>query len=597
MTSITLPRRTGTHADVLLAVGLADLLAPDVYPTEQVRLEDAGGALRVVLPGPLDDDAWRRVRRHAGFEFISLKGERAPAGIPEYPYEEMQARSKRHQETREALRKEKRGREEIEEMTAEERPGPDWPRVRTVRLLQGNTAANKVVRQLAALDEDAFRKQVRAGLPALERGVPSGVGWKADQVQVFNPPAAKGYARLKPDSTDRNDGTSDAWCDPLAEWLRMRGFRQVASAFHFGSKGEHIRVLTPIPANISLSALLGVANELTQGGFSGRQSASEPKMDALAALRLARVLVEHSAEYQAGAGTGGPVWLSLLHRRPSQAISGLHVTHYQSLGQARAVGSLERVGVPGWFAIHEYVDAQAWLDVLEEHRAALLSLEDKHSDEIGLLVAYRSFLQSEAEPGDPVLAEAFLEFLGSYGCFLMRAREGGRRVRQFQTDRVRRVLMGISEGGGERIFTAILDDPGFIAVADAVRAATVNAQGQKSMGVKDLREIRYDLLHDIRRKRSLSPAEFMEALADFIGQYNAENARRREMGKKAQRNVTTEELHSFAALVERHGPAVVGALLGAFGSCRKPRDPDVPAENAEAGAGENGEPSDDETQP
>ena len=40
---------------------------------------------------------------------------------------------------------------------------------------------------------------------------------------------------------------------------------------------------------------------------------------------------------------------------------------------------------------------------------------------------------------------AFLDFLGRYGCFLVRAREQKRRVRQFLTVNVRRVLMGITD--------------------------------------------------------------------------------------------------------------------------------------------------------
>ena len=68
----------------------------------------------------------------------------------------------------------------------------------------------------------------------------------------------------------------------------------------------------------------------------------------------------------------------------------------------------------------------------------------------------------------------------------------------------------------------------------------------------------------------------MEAVADFTSKYNAENARRREMGKFAPRNVTTDEFSAFASLVERYGASLVGALLCAYGSCREPRNEDVP---------------------
>lgn len=121
-------------------------------------------------------------------------------------------------------------------------------------------------------------------------------------------------------------------------------------------------------------------------------------------------------------------------------------------------------------------------------------------------------------------------------------------------------------------FSAILDDHGFQAVASAVRRSTVSAQALKAMG-KDYREIRYDLLSEIRRKRTLpGGTPLLESVSDFVSKYNVENARRREMGKQAPRNVTTEEFASFAALIERHTASTVGALLCAYASCREPRD-------------------------
>lgn len=124
--------------------------------------------------------------------------------------------------------------------------------------------------------------------------------------------------------------------------------------------------------------------------------------------------------------------------------------------------------------------------------------------------------------------------------------------------------------------TTILTDQGFQAVAAAVRRATVNAQAQKAMKKSDYREIRYALLHELRRKRSLPGiAPLVEAVSEFVSQYNAENARRREMGKSAPRNITTEEFIAFAGLIERYGASIVGALVCAYGSCREPRDEDA----------------------
>jgi hypothetical protein len=227
------------------------------------------------------------------------------------------------------------------------------------------------------------------------------------------------------------------------------------------------------------------------------------------------------------------------------------------------------LALPDWFPLTSRDDARLWLAILDEHQRVVRGLRDDHSDEIGLLIAYRRFLEAR---GDGAMW-ALLAFLEEYGPFLIRAREQRRRVRSFRTDYLRRVFMGSVGQETSTTLTEILDDPGFQAVAAAVRRATVSAQGQKAMGIGDYREIRYDLLHELRRKRSIpGVAPLMEVVADFVSRYNAENARRREMRKSAPRNVTTEEFSSFALVLERRGASLVGALLCGFGSCREPRE-------------------------
>src|SRR5437762_432464 len=94
-------------------------------------------------------------------------------------------------------------------------------------------------------------------------------------------------------------------------------------------------------------------------------------------------------------------------------------------------------------------------------------------------------------------------------CSSPAARERGRRLAGFTTHSLRRIL-----GGMMPDYVAILDNPGFQAVAAAVRRATVNAQMRKAMK-QEYREIRYELLHDIRRKRSLPSADpLLETVAD-----------------------------------------------------------------------------------
>lgn len=558
----TVPKTTGTHADVFAAVGLADLLA-SVSTLESVRLVEGQAEFQVYLPQPLGEDDVGRIPQAPGYPFLKANEKvKVPAGAMDpVDYKAEKDRADRNRQAAIAQRRAPRKTvdPETQQMMQQEQLREDWRLLQVLNTLQGDETSNKVHQTIVSRSPEEFRKEVASALDAFSCRRPSHLDWKAATVQLFAPVAAKGYSRLKPDGTDRNDKTKEQWADPFTEWLRYRGYFRVACPFFQGNKGEHVRLLCPVPHDISIHALEFIARKLRGAGVYG----GPPKMDALAVLKLAELLVRHSEEYHDLDVEVAP-GLSLKEKTPAEAISGLMVTHYQSLGNAKAVSAMSTMALPDWFPIGSKEDADAWLAILDEHQRVIRGLQDDHSDEIGLLIAYRRFLEKRAEGA----IWGLIEFMEHYGPFLIRAREQKRRVRSFRTDYFRRIIM-------ERApkFKEVLEDAGFQAVATAVRKATVSAQAQKAMGSKDYREIRYDLLHDLRRKRSLPDDQpLVETVCDFISKYNVENARRREMRKLAPRNVTTEEFSAFTGLVDKYGASMVGALLCAYGSCREPRD-------------------------
>lgn len=123
----------------------------------------------------------------------------------------------------------------------------------------------------------------------------------------------------------------------------------------------------------------------------------------------------------------------------------------------------------------------------------------------------------------------------------------------------------------------IVNTPGFEAVARAVRQATVTSQNKRARGKEVWREIRYELLHDLHRTRKVPGHALVECVMEFVSHYNRENARQRETKrdpKAAPADVSDEELKEFLALVDRHGAALVGALLAAYGSCKEKWEPE-----------------------
>ncbi len=579
---IPINKNTGTHADVLLVAGMADLLS---YALDGagVRIVDRQSHFLVRLSRVLTEEDIRRIPAIPGYPFLKTNEKvTVPVGVIDaVDYKAEKAKVDRIRKATKA----KQGNldAETQQIMAEEQIRGDWRVLQVLNTLQGDETCNKVHRVIVGMTQDKFTDQLMSSLSSIAAGQRCEVDWQTSLVQLFTPLGAKGYSRLKPDSTSRNDKTKEQWADSFAEWLRYRGYFRVACPFFQGQKAENIRLLCPIPGDISLIALISLSTELPRRGVYG---GTTPKLDALASLRMAQLLIEHSEEYHSADDTPFP-GLSLSGRRPTDVVSGIAVTHYQSMGNAKAVSAMSTLSLPGWFPVSSPDDAREWLVILEEHQRAVRGLQEEHSDEIGLLMAYRRVLEGRGQAA----AWAFIEFLEHYGPFIMRANgllsKGRRRwITRFTAQYVRRILMEANNG-----LLPILDDPGFEAVARAVRQSTVRAQNRKARekmgGEKEWREVRYDLLHDLHRTRKLPGNAFIERVAEFVSQYNYENARRREVKgdpRSAPANVSDEELKAFVALVDRFRPATVGALLAAYGSCKEKWEGEEPeaAGNTEA---------------
>jgi hypothetical protein len=454
-----------------------------------------------------------------------------------------------------------------------EKPRPDWRLLQVLNTLQGDETSNRVHELITKLKPGEFQKKLAAALHALAGQEPSDLDWRATSVQLFTPIAAKGYSRLKPDSTDRNDKTKDQWTDPFVEWLRYQGYFAVACPFFQGSKSEHVRLLCPVPRDISIRALTAAADNLRAIWLPGNAA----QLDSLAVLKLAEILIAHSSEYHADDVDPFDDF-PLAGRSPADAVSGITITHYQSLGNAKAVSAMSTIALPGWFPLKTRDDATAMLDILAEHQVIVRSLQDNHSDEIGMLIDYRRFLQARGQQAVQML----VDFMSPYGSLLLRAWQQGRWLRAFRPGNFRRIVTAMATNSR---LSQVLENPGFQAVAAAVRRATVSAQFLHA-NKQEHRPVRYDLFPELRRKRELpKPDPLVETVSEFIQSYNSENARQAEILKtnpekrswRPPPQVTTEEFAAFVALVETIDASIVGAMLCAYGSCREPREPENPA--------------------
>ena len=560
-------KRTGTYADALAAVGLAELLHR--MTGQEVRIRDDEGFFVVVPERPVDLASLDTevLRQDPGFRYVKLPKDPSPAPESAIDYQEELDRWRAYLELR-------RSRVKINEEAVKDRaPRDDWFLLYNLRELQAFGSYNKLHQAIREAAPGEFRDSVLLKLRELATGgdsarVETPFRPQVSPLQAFNPAVGKGTNRPKPDGAPIAS-LPDSYMDWFEEWLRYVGIHLSSNAFGLG---DDIKLVTLVPADLEVSFL---RSHLTPAFRSLRLQSASIQIDILSALGVAKVLIERSGLLEGN--TRG----FLLRRTPRQVVAGIQTAYFANLGSARALSNTSFIGLPGWFPIENREDAENWLSIIEEHEGCIRSLDEGRSDEASLLQRYRNFLSSNA-------LDLFIDFGSAYGAFVvqeldsaLRSRGQKRVMRRLSTTNIERLVVRM-----DKKLAPILENKGFRNVAAAIRRATVNEQYLKARN-QDVFEIHYGLVQDLRRKARFRD-QLVAALCGFVEQYNRENARREEQLKggpgRRRPSVTTEDLEEVIRLIDEYGPEVVAMLLVAYGTAREPRETDVPAETAAAPA-------------
>jgi hypothetical protein len=240
-------KQTGTHADVLAAVGAADVLR-NLDP----RIVEFEDRFEVQLRKPLQRSDLGAVE--PGFSYLLRTKKAAPSLPPERIVHSQSAAENRMYSI--------------------------------LGLMKAYGGPNQVVSRFAKMKREKWEGRVWECLQGRADFV-----FSSPLVQLFNPHAAKGYALLKPRGTNRNDKTKDRWAEPFVEWLRFRGyFEGTAGWFACGD----LRLFCPIPGDVpygQFAAAAAAFRDLRLGGTG-------VKMDCRAVLGLTRLLIEGAETYR-----------------------------------------------------------------------------------------------------------------------------------------------------------------------------------------------------------------------------------------------------------------------------------------------------------
>ncbi|MBK6712272.1 MAG: hypothetical protein IPG51_18380 [Chloroflexi bacterium] len=372
--------------------------------------------------------------------------------------------------------------------------------------------------------------------------------------QVLNPAQGKGVNRPKPDGVSPTN-LSGFW---LLEWLKLVGFYQIGLTAVLRDSSDR---KTYVPAAGRMTIRTREQIDIRFRNLT-RANESATRADILTVLQYLRAFIRVTREAQEQPDM--PQLRFSRHRsvRPADFIHGFHVAFYKNLGNAAAVMNMAFLNLPGWVQIHNADEAQQFLDILDEHAGIVRQFAENKGDELDLLGQYRDFVVADN-------LGPFFEFNTAYSSWLISAGEKpGFPPRKFSTHNLRRLLVSVQHD-----LSDIVESPGFINIARAIRESTVRAQYRKNQKNDKRYTVRYGLGRDLVRK-AYHREEFVAALSEFLLTYNAENAQVLERYPKDKYpqykyrwDVQTGDIKDILSLIDKYSnpPDLIAKLLVAYG--------------------------------
>jgi len=526
----TVDKKTGTYAETLEAVGLAS--AARELGFSGVRVTDKGTHF-LVHSG---QNSTPNDMLSAGYLYVWKKSKEPEC--PTIPFLDYEGEKDKRDAARKTAKKSKAA------LDSQDIEAPAvHPELATAAILESMRKGWNGDRDLAiwvqAHPEVAANwVQFRLGVGAL----PADALLEISNTQILNPISGKGVHSGKTEI--RSAGSIPGQLvDSFSEWMKMRGLWKAGLLYR---SDDDFKFFVIEPSDIAVDELEALRAALQQENLWGGV-----QLDIKASLQCTRILIQRSDAMQDGSGA-----MKLLGRRPRAVIAGLRQAYFKSLGTAAALMNDAFLPLPDWFAIGSRDDARAYTEIIDEVIAkggCLNSLQEKHSDDGHVLQQYREWLLS-GELTD------LLEFHYLFATHLMQCLSRKDWARPFGTENLSILL---TRAYKEKNVTEIIENPGFLSVASALRDSTLYALRDSSR-----REVRFGIAQKWKQKMKAGNEEFAAAVAEFVQDFNWETANRLD-GKG--HSVTTTDLDSLLGLIHSRRADLVGALLLAYGYAWKPK--------------------------
>lgn len=569
---------SGTFADNLVALGLAEVLNRIAEQRAHIWLED-GGSIFLVHCEPALQPEWvdhsdfftalpflitydRKLQKKV-IKGTTLSVNTVAEGDGRVDYEAEKANNETYFAWLRALPDADRRLAVRGELRGPAGPHPDWDLFRAVNpaalqaynsLLAEWWQARPVFGELLRLLLRLFSSfpnpvdQIEADWNKLCKTHGLTKPKQATAIQLLNPAQGKGVN--SPKATWRAPGNiSGFW---LIEWLKLVGLRYGGITRQVrGVKDRKTYVLAPMRFDWDAHTAVMAEFKSTMVG-----SASAVKLDVLAALRYTLALLKH---YEI-ARTDDPLQAFFGHS-VRDLVQGFHTAFYKDMGNAIATMNIAAINLPDWVRPQDRANLPLLRGALEENLIIVRSLDETRGDQFDLLCLYRDFLSANN-------LTPFFAFTTAYSSYLIRQLERRQFARPFTTTTLEVIFMNSDDR--QQRFSEIVQNEGFRNIAYAIRHSTVIPQSRKARGERPVVDVRYGLGQQLTRKAAY-PADFLAELAEFIQLYNAENGQLRENKRNPfRKNVTTADLDAVTELVDQFGSKVVCNMLVAYGYARPP---------------------------
>lgn len=217
--------------------------------------------------------------------------------------------------------------------------------------------------------------------------------------------------------------------------------------------------------------------------------------------------------------------------------------------------------IPNFIYISNKIENDEWVDILDEQINIIGSI-DEQGETIQGLMLYRNFISTSS-------IYDFLNFSYWYATYLSSKLSKNEYAIPFDIETLNKFYKNMETQ--ELNLSEIISNPGFQAIAKAIRNSTVTLQFTPKE--ERMFDIRYGVAQELKSK-SKSKSDLAEFIGEFISFYNAEIARNYEIkGKTYYRStVKHEELDDFYALLDKYPSRLVGALLASYGFALSKRE-------------------------